>query len=231
MQQMGWSSQVRGFHSVKYRALVQTGTWGLLLFLFSSNAYAADMGTVLANLRSIIVPLTSLVLVCCFVAGMTMIFGALTKMKKFGQMQTMMSQPGEFSGPIVGLIVGAMLIYLPTSTDFFMNSIFGASNSIFGGSSGSINYQALGEGSSLLSYSGSGGLGQQWADLANTLVLFMQFLGFLSFIKGFLIVQKSVAPGHQPGTFSKGLTHIIGGIVLINFVGAINILKNTIYGS
>lgn len=229
MPQTGWCLQAQGSPSVK-NCLPYIGVM-LLLFLFSSNVYAAsDLPTILANVRRVIVPLTSMLLMISFVIGIAMIFSALAKMKKFGMMMTMMSQPGELGGPLVGIIVGAVLVYLPTSTNFLMNSLFSSANSIFGGAGG-INYQAMGQGASLLSYSGSGGLNSLWADLANTLVLFIQFLGFVSFIKGMLILSKSATPGHQPGTFSKGLTHVIGGVVLINFIGAVNVLKNTVYGS
>lgn len=228
---MEWSSRVLGLHSIKssFRFSVVSFFLFLSTSLFTSNVYAADFTTVLNNLSKIIAPLTSMVLVICFVIGIGMIFSGLVRMKKFGQIGTMYSQPGEIHGPIVSIIVGAVLIYIPTSTDFLMNSLFQTSNSMF--SSGSINYQAYGQGSSLLSYGGAGGLSQQWAALANTLVLFIQFLGFLSFIKGMLLIGKTAAPGSQPGQFSKGLTHVIGGVVLINFIGAFNVLKNTIYGS
>lgn len=232
MQPVEWSSQVQGLHSVKTMTRYIGSVFCALLFLYTNNAYAADIGTVLANLRGVILPLTSLVLVISFVMGIGMIFGALTKMKKFGSIMTMQSgEKGEIGGPLVSFVVGAVLIYLPTSTDFLMNSLFETSQSIFGGG-GNINYQAMGQGATLLSYSSaSAGLSMMWADMANTLVLFIQFLGFVSFLKGWIIMSKAASPGHQPGTFSKGLTHIVGGIVLINFIGMVNIIKNTIYGS
>lgn len=228
MQPTVWFSQVRESHFVKH-SLLPLGV-GTLLILFANNAYAADFGTVLANLRNIINPLTILVLTVSFTIGMILIFTALTKMKKFGQGMTMYAQPGEFAGPLTYLIVGAVLIFLPTSTDYLMNSLFDGASRFITQSGTNINYQAMGRGASLLSYTGSAGIAQHWADLANTLVMFIQFLGFLSFVKGWLILAKSTQPGHQPGAMSKGLTHVIGGIVLINFVGAVNILKNTIYG-
>jgi len=155
---------------------------------------------------------------------------ALMAMKKFGNTGTM-AQPGELSGPLVKLVVGAVLIYLPTSTDILMNSIFGgAGDSMFGGAN--INYEAMGQGATLLSYAkGSGGIGGQWASMANTLVLYIQFLGLLSFIKGWFIISKSAGQGAQPGNFAKGVTHIIGGIIAINFVGVVNIIMNTVYGT
>lgn len=219
-------------NSIMNKTKIKKLTWGLLpLFIFISNAaYAADIHQVLRNVRGVIVPLTSMVLVVSFVFGIFLIFRALGLMKKFGMMQSMHTQPGELSGPLGYLVVGAILIYLPTSTDYMMNSLFETTNSMFGGSN-SINYQAMGQGSSLLGYSGGSGFEQNWVDLANTLILYMQFLGFVSFVRGWFILSKAGNPGLQPGTITKGFTHVLGGVALINIVGVVNILKNTIYGS
>lgn len=207
--------------------------WPVALFLYfaSGYAYAIDIQTVLTNVSSIIQPLTALALMISFIAGIFMIMQALMAMKKFGNMSTQQMQPGEIGGPFMKFVVGAILIYLPTSTDILMNSIFGSYNSIFG--SGTVNYQANGQGSALLTYmqGSGGGIGGQWAAMANTLVLYIQFLGLLSFIKGWFIISKSAGHGAQPGNFGKGVTHIIGGIIAINFISVVNIIMNTVYGT
>ncbi len=172
-----------------------------------------------------------MLLMISFVAGIFFIFRALGLMKKFGVNVSMMSQgeSGQLSVPLVYLVIGAALIYLPTTSDTLMNSLFGATNSIFGG--GGINYQALSQGSSILSYSSGVGLSQYWMDLSNTLFLYLQFLGFVSFIRGLFMLSKiGHASGGQQGGFAKGLTHIIGGLCLVNIYGLISILQNTILG-
>lgn len=227
---MGWYSRVRVLPSVKtLKTLFLSALGWLILFSFSSPVYADDFHSILNNLQRIIAPLTAMVMVICFCFGIFLIFRALGLMKKFGNMQNMHSTPGDLSGPLTYLVVGAILIYLPTSSEYMMNSLFGTVDSVFSG--GSINYQALGTGASLISYSGSGSLGQYWADLANTLILFIQFLGFLSFVKGWFILSKAGNPGNQPGSMTKGMTHVIGGVGLINIVGVIDILKNTVFGT
>lgn len=217
---MAWYSPARVLASAKFAVVA--------LWFFSSTAYAADVQTVLANLSRVIVPLTAMILMISFAGGIYMIFHALTLFKKFGNM-SMQAQPGELAGPMMQLFVGAVLIYLPTSSDIFTSSIFGTADSLFG--YGSINYQNLGTGSSLLGYATGGSFNQQWAALANTLVLYIQFLGLLSFVKGWFILSKSVGQGAQPDMKAKGITHIIGGIIAMNFVGAVNIIMNTVYGT
>ncbi len=227
MQRMAWFSLVRALRSAKH---VEKLIYFFSAYFISENAYAlADMQTILNNLSGIIVPLTGMVLIISYVAGIYMIIHALTMMKKFGNM-SMQAQPGELSGPLMQLVVGAVLIYLPTSTDALTNSLFGSSNSIFGGN-GSVNYTNAGSGSALLGYLPTDTFAQQWASLANTLVLYVQFVGLLSFIKGWLILSKSAGHSAQQGSVAKGITHILGGIVAINFVSAANIIYNTIFGT
>jgi len=226
MQQTEWYSRVLELPSVK--TLVRLGSIGLLLFLISDSAAAADIHTILRNVRNIVYPLTALLLTISYIAGIFFIFKAITMMKKFGMMMTMQSQPGEIGGPLLYLVIGAVLIYLPGTTQITMASAFGQTASIFSG--GQVNYTNMGTGSNILGYVGAGSLENQWADLANTLVVYIQFLGFLSFVKGWFLISKAAAPGHQPGSVSKGLTHILGGIGLINIVGLVQIVRNTILG-
>ncbi len=224
---MGWSLPVRASHSDKKRPFAIKLSGLLLLFLVSQNANATDLQTALTNLSNVIVPMTAMLLVISFCAGIFMIMGAIMQMKKFGMVSQ--TQHGELGGPLMKMLVGTVLIYLPTSTDTMMSSIFNTSAELFG--TGRVNYQNLGVGSTVLGYISADGLSTQWAALANTLVLYIQFLGFLSFIKGWFIMSHSAGQGAQAGSFAKALTHIIGGIIAINFVGVAKIISNTINGT
>lgn len=186
------------------------------------------MSTVLANISSIIVPLTALATFISWIIGAFMIFKAVMMLRKFGQQQTSMH---ENTGPLVYLIVGAILVYIPSSTDVMLNSFFNTTNSIFDWGN-NINYQQMGQGSDLLGYVSGQSLSAQWGDLANTLVLYVQFVGYLSFIKGWIMLSKmGSSQGSQQGAFTKGLIHIIGGVVAINVVGTYHILQNTVLGT
>lgn len=200
--------------------------FALLILLTPDSAYAAtDITVILTNLTRIFAPLTLLVLIISYVAGIFYIFRALILFKKFGMGQAQ----GDMGQPLLYLAVGTVLIFLPTTTDVTMNSLFGQTTSLFAG--GGVNYGGLGTGQSLMSYGDPGSIGTQWANLANTLVLYMQFLGFVSFVRGWFIIAKSGTPNQQGGGFSKGITHIVGGIALVNIVAVTNILKATIWGS
>jgi intracellular multiplication protein IcmC len=203
----------------------------LLLLLFHPQAYAVpDIGTIMSNLKNVITPLTIMLLAISYAAGVYFIFSGLMMMKKMGNFATQQSQPGELSGPMVKILVGAALIYLPSSTDTITHSLFGgAGASLFG--NGGVNYNSLKSGSSLLGYMGGDSFNQQWVSIANTLVMYIQFLGLLSFVKGWFIISGTAGHSSQPGVVGKGLTHIVGGIVAMNFVTAVNVIYSTIFSS
>ena len=227
---VAWSSPVPVTRSNKRN---QTTYWRFfaiiasLWLLSTNNAQAVDLTTALKNVRQLVIPLTQLMLAFSFVAGIALIWRAIGMMKKFGQMNTMQSQPGEIAGPMVYLVVGAVLIWIPTTADIMTQSIFGNSDQdLFSGTT--FDYTNLGSGSELLTYISGSTLQAQWSSIADTLVLYIQFIGLIAFIRGWIIVSKSGQPGVQPGSITKGIVHIIGGVIAINFVQFIYLLKETL---
>jgi hypothetical protein len=65
----------------------------------------------------------------------------------------------------------------------------------------------------------------QWSTVYQDCFLVIQLLGTISFIRGLVILTHMSGQGAQPGTFGRGLTHIIAGTLCINlydFLTAIN---------
>lgn len=213
-------------------------TFGYLFFLiillglccFSDNAFAVpDLTTVLRNIQKVIQPITALICIISYIAGIFMVFKAIIKLKRMGGMGTqMMMQPGDMVTILVNFLVGAVLLYIPTSSDILTNSLLGESKSLFGGGT-SIDYAGLGTGAEVMQYTNSSNV--QWAEVANTLMLYIQFFGFVSFIKGWFLISKLGAQGTQQGTGAKGVVHIVGGIIAMNFTTVVDILRNTVMGS
>jgi len=186
-----------------------------------------SVSEVLTNVSSIIQPFISLVLAISFCSGIFLIFRGLSMLKKFGMHINQMSQHGELGGPIIYVLIGAMLIYLPTSTDIVLQSIFGDADYVTNLSRA--DFESLGRGSELLGYAGVDP-SDDLIRLADTLVLYIQFIGFVAFVRGWFMMSKAGQPGNQPGSISKGLTHIIGGILSINFVEFVKLINTTVTG-
>lgn len=202
-----------------------------LIILMPIAAHAADVHTILHNLRNqIIVPFTRLLFVLCYVCGIYFVWRGLGMLKAFGMPLTQASRPGEVAGPLMFIFVGALMLFLPTTTDVISQSVFGNSQAgIFSG--GEVDYGAAGKASEeLVGYLPSG-IEAKWADLLDTLVLFIEFIGFIAFIRGLFILSKAGNPGVQPGSIAKGIIHLIGGVVAINFIPAVKIVHNSMFTS
>lgn len=140
-----------------------------------------------------------------YVLGMYFIFHAVLLLKKFGEQRTMMSS-GEHSikGPLIYLTIGALLLYLPTSVQVGMSTFWTVPNPY--------GYEQHTD---------------DWGQFLRVCFLIIQFIGTIAFIKGLVILSHLAGHGQQ-GTLSKGLTHIIGGILCINIYQTIKVITFTL---
>lgn len=203
----------------------------MLFVIAPMAANATDASTILYNLRhQIIAPFTKTLFALCYIAGIYFMWRGLGMLKAFGMPLTQASRPGEIAGPIVFLVVGALLLFLPTTTDIASQSVFGDNQSdIF--SDGTVDYGAAGKASEELVGYLPTGIESKWADLIDTLVLFIEFIGFVAFVRGLFILSKAGNPGVQPGSITKGIVHLFGGVVAINFIPAVQIVHNSMFTS
>ncbi len=210
----------------------------LSILIAPSLAFASltelDVTDIMQNLRKILNPMMVLLLTASFLSGILFLLRGFLMLKAFAMPLTQASKPGEIAGPLVYIFVGTVLIYIPSSTDVLSNTLFGSNvDSIFSnsGNSYSVNLQNMGKASDqILGYAPVSVEGQ-WAALIDTIVLYMQFIGFLAFMRGWFIVAESGQPGTQPGSISKGVIHIVGGLLAINFLPLVNAVHNTIVGT
>lgn len=217
----------------------------LFLIIYPSPIFAAlmdnkDLHGVLNNIKSIFPALTKLILAICFICGLGFFIRGAWVLHTFGQMQNQLQRPNGIASPFIYILIGAMLIYIPSNTNMFSSTIFANSfNNIFGTGNSSevlilertggplggelhvknnILFDEAG-GTKLMNYVELGiGIGLEWADLINTVITFVQLVGFIAFVRGWFIISHTAEPNGQQGTFGKGLIHLIGGIISINFV-------------
>jgi intracellular multiplication protein IcmC len=203
--------------------------------MLPSVAHAAltelDVQDMLENAADILNPVMGLLLAISFVMGLVFILRGLMMLRAFSLPLTQATRPGELAGPLVYIFVGAVLVYIPTSTDILTATLFGQGGpSIFTGS-GAAKLEQMGKASDqLMQYSSGGSVESHWATMLDTIVLYMQFIGFLAFMRGWILISHAGQPGTQQGTISKGVIHVVGGILAINFLPLVNVLVNTIVG-
>lgn len=178
-----------------YRSL-----FGLLILFYLSPANAQQINLtsvnaaqMLQNIATQLPNLMRLVTALAYVMGMYFILFGIFKLKQYGEQRTMMSHEHSLKAPLVFLIIGTLLIYLPSSVQIGISTFWTNPNP----------YGYLQQ-------------TDQWGEFFSSVFTVMQLVGVIAFIRGLVILTHLGGHGGQPGTLSKGLTHIIGGIFLIN---------------
>lgn len=166
-----------------------------------SGLSAQDM---LVNISKQVPSLMRLVTAIAYVLGMFFIISGVIKMKHFGESRTMMSQEHSISGPIIMLVVGSMLLYLPSAVQIGLSTFWTDPNP----------YAYVKE-------------SDQWADFLAVCFSIVQLVGTIAFIRG-LVILSHMSKGGQQGTVSRGITHIIGGILCINIYQFVQVIAATL---
>lgn len=188
----------------------------ILLALFALPAFAQQSITnppistlsaesMLVNIAQQVPNLMRLVTAIAYVLGMFFIIQGILKLKHVGESRTMTSQEHSLVGPLIYIAVGAMLLYLPSSVQVGLASFWTNPNPY-----GYLSQQ------------------DQWSQFINVVFIIVQFIGVLSFIRGLVILSHLSGHGGQPGTFSKGMTHIVGGILCINIYEFVQVIFITL---
>ncbi|OGT48005.1 MAG: hypothetical protein A3E82_04395 [Gammaproteobacteria bacterium RIFCSPHIGHO2_12_FULL_38_11] len=135
--------------------------------------------------------------------GVCLTLGGLFQLKRLAESRTMMSSQHSAAGPLLMLIAGAMLMILPKVIGLALLSFFGKSSpmSYEGGPSG-------------------------YNSLMHPILMFVRIIGVASFIRGILMIARAGGQQSQPGTVGKAIVHIFAGIMCVNIIGTLTILKD-----
>lgn len=176
------------------------------------NADLLDLEKASAGLLSSFYSLEHLIVALSYVIGLTLTIRGLMMYRIFANQTYGSAQRGEIAGPLVFLVVGIVLLYFPTSINLSVNTLFGSSE--------------LSAFESLAGYQ-STTTGPNWYLIQNVIVKYLNLIGLIAFIRGWVILSKMGHSGAQPGSIAKGIVHIVGGIILINLISTIKVLAGT----
>lgn len=147
-------------------------------------------------------PMFTLLAVIGFLVGATFIFQALLKGAKTG------SDPraSEPKGIIVNLVFGAILMVLSTALPGMLSTLFGINTpSNMATTTNVIQWSKI---------VGAGASTAKADDAMKAVLTFIQIVGGVSFLRGWLLLKKAVEGGQA--TIPQGLTHIIAGAMCVN---------------
>lgn len=188
----------------------------LSAFVFINLAYAQDpiitgsttnvsAQTMLYNISQQIPNLMRLATAIAYVLGMFMMVRGIMILKHAGEMRMQMSHEHSIIKPIIYLVVGAMLTYLPSAVQVGLSTFWNDPNPY-----GYLNDQ------------------NEWFEFINVIFVIVQLVGVIAFIRGLNILSHLGGHGGHQGTFAKGLTHIIGGVLCINIYQFVQVIMVTL---
>jgi len=200
--------------AITYNRILQN-KWFWVLFtgcftLFFANASFAA-GTVTAsqtaqNMLRNLGTIGGVIEAISLIIGVGLILGAFFRFKLYGQMRgNFMSYQMTLSGPLVVFISGVLLLLLPTVLKSSLLAFWGSSNP--------------------LAYTGehSG----PWSSFTPVIIVFIRVVGVVAFIRGVMLLPRAAGGTQaQPGTLSKALLHMLGGIMCINVVATHQLLAS-----
>lgn len=160
------------------------------------------------NIKS---PMVFMLSVISILLGIFMVARGLIKGSKFGQ-------DGKATVPniIANIVIGTILYTVGTSLNTIMATVFGDST-IWNSSVVT---------SAIASDFGSGTEPFQQAVYAA--LTFFQLVGFIAFIRGWLIIRDAVeGGGGQNKTVAQGLVHIFGGVLAVNIYRFLDVMDQS----
>lgn len=177
----------------------------------SSSSFSLDAA--IANLSGAFDNIQMLVVAISYVIGAFFVVKGVMMFKVLATQTLSSAQKGDVAGPLVHILIGAVLIYLPSTVTTSLVTIFDTSTT--SAASELIGYQSL---------SGV----EQWQAISVVVIQYTKLIGLIAFIRGWVILSKMAGAGNQPGSVGKGMIHVIGGILLINIVDTFNLLAQTL---
>jgi intracellular multiplication protein IcmC len=171
----------------------------------SGSASPINIDQMLANIQAQMPYLTQLVTGFAYIAGFFFIFSGIYKLREYGEARTMTSMQTDLRRPMIAVVTGACLIYVPSIISVGFVTVYG-DNSV-------MQYQG-----------GSTG----WDEMAETIIQIVYFIGGVAFIRGLFKLHHAGSAQQQQGELGKGIAHIVGGILAMNIVAVTNIMFTTL---
>lgn len=157
-----------------------------------------DLVTIIGNLSRSLYPIQHLITGGAYILGILFFMTAIAKLRKIGDYRAQSSSHEKMYGPMMYLLFGAVLLYLPSALTVMANTTFGVGN--------------------VLTYTS-----YNPANIFSSMGLLIKTAGILWFVRGCVLFAQSSEPGKQHG--SKGFIFIGAGILAMNFENTIAMLN------
>lgn len=150
--------------------------------------------------------LIRLVKVCAYLIGIYLVLGSIFKLSQLGSNPQMSPK-----SPLIMFICGISIFSMIGGIDIIGNSIMLDSTRK--------------PGDFLLPGSSKGS--EKLIGAMRGVLIFMSLIGYIAFIRGWLLLNQ--ASLGKDGVLGRGLTHIIGGVALVNVQQTTEIFRNSFF--
>lgn len=193
----------------------------LFLLMLSSVGFAADLTLeqALQNIDAQTDYIKLFIVSLCYVIGIGLCFSGVMKLKKYGTRTAFMAVETSLIGPLLQFFIGVALFYTPEFLASINVTLYGDERRAFATQTDFFTKTTPGVVTAYSSY-------------IDPIMHLIQIIGLISFLRGWIQLSKVSAAGQsQPGTISKGITHIISGSLAVNIYQVFNVLSATLTGS
>jgi len=142
-----------------------------------------------------------------YLAGIFFAFRAIYLFKEYGEVRTMMATTTDLRKPLISMLVAVGLLYWPELYHSMMITIF--------------------DKPVLYSYHINTAT-ENFNKMVNILGHIIQFVGFIAFIRGWILLSHVGQQGAQPGIVGKAMCHIAAGILALNIFATWDIISSTL---
>ena len=212
---MFFALKINKFYSPRIYILLLGGLFlsPSLVFALGSSSGKDAIG-IIENLARNMASIRSGILGFLYFSGICFIIKSIYYLKVYGEARTMMATTSSMKPPLTWLLVGMVFIAFPHALTITMNTVFS-------------HYDGI------LAY-------PEWAHakpdfdfelFMNSIFSIIRVIGLVSFARGwFIIAQSAQGGGGHQATLSKGIIHIMAGIIGMNIVRSLNVIDNSING-
>jgi intracellular multiplication protein IcmC len=162
------------------------------------------------NLNTSLPGVTTFLIGLCYLMGLTFTISAIWRLKKFGHRTAFMHVETGLIGPIILFLMGVALLYTPGLFQIINMTLFGTAD-----------FQNILEWESQ-----QAGVG--WAQVIYPMLQLIQVIGLVSFLRGWLLLSRATNTQTQPGTVSKGLIHLVAGVLAMNVTRTIDLVTKSL---
>jgi hypothetical protein len=157
-----------------------------------------DLVLIIGNISQNLYPVRRLISGGAYILGIVFFMTAISKLHALAAKRSHGSSQEKMYAPVIYLLMGVFLIYLPSLFPIMANTLFGAGN--------------------VLTYTKP-----TVVNVYTSMGVIIRTAGLLWFVRGCVLVVHSSQPGTKHG--SKGLAFMVAGVLAMNFDNTISMIN------